>query len=490
MARQFQPTGVQVIRVISGDHERTALDFRKHYRFDMVCLMDTDLSFQMRYSRSGWPFLMLVDPDGNVVHKATSLVDRETEMLKSLGRMRTSAEAATLKTIDGTCYSTATLRRTGELDGAKTYERFSSLAAGQDGRVFLVFTAAADGDSNVWLRVWDGREWSQDRPIAASDADEYDGTVVVSPDNQVWFCWTSNAGSDKYDVFVTTLDRLDAGAEPVRVTRSDDDAMCGRLACNASGVLWIAYYKWQKNNAGISRDKEVFVRQLRDGELSREVQISPTDVPSYEDHTDPAIALLEGKALVAWSWDFHRPQGYTQAAQEPTIFLRVVEPDLDLGKPFHASGRNIDMAPVLVADGNAAWCAWDSLVRSGSTMSKTLLVRRVQTQACASEPVPVVSNLEHLCSPSFVKHPDGRMTLLWCQKQRDKEWELRASTCSEQGRWSSPETLVSEGNPRYNSAALDAQGALWISYTCDTKKGHEVQVKRIDRYNVARASRP
>ena len=465
--------------MISGDHERTALDFQKHYRLDMVHLMDTDLSFQTKHSRSGWPFLMLVDPDGNVVHQANNLVDRETKILKSLQRMKASAQAAPIKTIDGTSYSTETLRRNGDQDAPKTRERFSCLATAPDGRVFLVFTSSRDGNSNVWLRVWDGNAWSQDRSVATSEADEYDGTVIVAPDDRPWFCWTSNAGSDKYDIFVTSLDRLDEGKDPIRVTQSDDDAMYGRLACDESGVLWITYYTWQKNNAGISRDKEVFVRQLKDGVLSQEVQVSPTDVPSYEDHTDPAIALVDGKALVGWSWDFHRPKGYTREAQEPTIFLRTVEPDLTLGKPFHASGRSIDMVPVLAAQGDVAWCAWDSLGRSGRTHSKTLFVRRVDAQTCAGAPTPIASNLEHLCSPCFAVGPEGT-ALIWCQKQRNGNWELKQAEY-DGGNWSQPQTLIDQGNARYGSAVFDAQGHLWMSYTADTDQGRQVQVKRIKR---------
>jgi hypothetical protein len=56
--------GVQVLRVISGDHERTAVDFQKHYRLNAVHLMDTDRSFEATHNRDGWPFLMLVDPNG------------------------------------------------------------------------------------------------------------------------------------------------------------------------------------------------------------------------------------------------------------------------------------------------------------------------------------------------------------------------------------------------------------------------------------------
>ena len=138
--------------------------------------------------------------------------------------------------------------------------------------------------------------------------------------------------------------------------------MGGRMAMDAPGTLWITYYKWQKNAQGISRDKEIFVRTLKNETLSKELRVSPTDVPSYEDHTDPAIALVGDKTLVSWSWDYHRPRGYTQEPESPTIFLRTVDADLTLGKPFHASGRSIDMVPVLAAQGKVAWCAWDSLI--------------------------------------------------------------------------------------------------------------------------------
>jgi hypothetical protein len=468
-----------VIRVISGDHERTALDFQKHYRLDMVHLMDTDLSLQIKHSRGGWPFLMLVDSDGNVVHKANNLVDRETKILKSLQAMKCTVQAAPLKTIDGTSYSTETLYRSGDLASRRARERFSCLAATPDGRLFLVFTSSRDDDSNVWLRIWDGDRWSEDRPVAASAADEYDGTVIVGPDDQAWFCWTSNAGSDKYDVFVTNLSRLDESKDPIRVTRSDDDAMCGRLACDASGVLWITYYKWQKNRAGISRDKEIFVRQFRDGVLSQEVQVSPTDVPSYEDHTDPTIALVGDQALIGWSWDFHRPKGYTQEAREPTIFLRPVESNLMLGQTFHASGHNIDMVPVLAARGDTAWCVWDSLGRTGGSYGKSLFVRRVQAQICAGEPVQIVSNLEHLCSPCFALGSNERNVLVWCQKERDKQWQLMRSDCDPQGHWSGARILVDRVNPRYCSAAFDARDNLWISYTADTEQGRQVKVQRL-----------
>jgi hypothetical protein len=470
---------VQVIRVISGDHERTALDFQKHYRLNVVHLMDTDRSFEATCNRDGWPFLMLIDPAGNVVHKANNLIDEEPKILASLQGMKAAPEASALKTVDGTLYSAETLRRSSELDKPLVREHSSRLAAAAGGRVFLVFTASRESNNNVWLRTWDGRAWSEDRAVAASPADEYDGTVLVTPDNQVWFCWTSNAGSDKYNIFVTSLERLTQCKEPIQVTQSDDDAMYGRMAWDSAGTLWVTYYKWQKNAQGFSRDKEVFVRTLKNGELSREVQVSPTDVPSYEDHTDPGIAIVDGRALVCWSWDYHRPKGYTQEPETPTIFVRPIAADLKPGKPFHASGKSVDMVPVLAAQGRAAWCAWDSLAENGARPNKTLFVRRVETAGCAGEPTALATGLEHICSPSFATGPQGQTVLVWCQKKRGGAWELQRSDGDAQGQWSKSQALVTAGNPRYCSAVYDAHGKLWVSYAADTDKGRQIQVQQL-----------
>jgi hypothetical protein len=464
--------------VISGDHERTALDFQKHYRQSSVYLMDTDVSLQAAHSRGGWPFLMLVDPNGTIVRKVNNMVDGDPEILKALQRMKAAPDAAPIRIVDGVHYSSETLRRSGELDKPRVREHSSHLAATPDGRVFLVFTSWRGQSSDVWWRVWDGKSWSEDRAVAASDADEYDGTVVTAPDNQVWFCWTSNAGGDKYNIFATSLDRLTKSKRPIQVTQSDDDAMGGRLVMDATGTLWITYYKWQKNAQGISRDKEVFVRTLRNEALSQETQVSPTDVPDYEDHTDPALVLVGDRALVSWSWDYHRPKGYTQEPESPTIFLRAVDADLKLGKPFHASGRSIDMVPVLAVQDKAAWCAWDSLILAGDSASKSLQVRRVKDTGCDAETISLATGLEHICSPCFALSPQGRMALVWCQKKRGGSWELRRSDCDDQGQWSISQALVTTGNPRYGSATFDTQGHLWLSYTADTENGRQIKVQQ------------
>jgi hypothetical protein len=164
--------------------------------------------------------------------------------------------------------------------------------------------------------------------------------------------------------------------------------------------------------------------------------------------------------------------------QSSVYLMDTVDADLKLGKPFHASGRSIDMVPVMAVQGQAAWCAWDSLILAGDSASKSLQVRRVGATGCEAAAVSVATNLEHICSPCFAQSPQGRMALVWCQKKRGGSWELRRSDCDDQGQWSMSQALVTTGNPRYGSATFDTQGHLWLSYTADTENGRQIKVQQ------------
>jgi hypothetical protein len=239
--------------VISGDHERTALDFQKHYRLHIVHLMDTDVSFQFVHNRSGWPFLMLVDPNGNVVHKANNLIDRETKILESLARMKASPEAAPIRVVDGIRYSAQTLRRSGEWEKPQVREYSSRLAAAPDGRVFLVFTASRENDSSVWLRVWNGQTWSEDRPLAASPADEYDGSVLATglehicspsfatgPQGQTVLVWCQKKRGGAWELQRSDGDARGQWSKPQALVTVGNPRYCSAVY-DAHGKLWISY---------------------------------------------------------------------------------------------------------------------------------------------------------------------------------------------------------------------------------------------------------
>ncbi|UCF14825.1 MAG: hypothetical protein JSW59_15555, partial [Phycisphaerales bacterium] len=377
LAKNYRKAGLQVIRVISGDNELSALDFQKHYRMPVIHLMDSDRAFERRYNRSGWPFLMLADSKGEITYRCTNLIERDRKLMRLLQELSGTSRPAATITADGVDYMRSALQRSGEADRPLRNDRFTSIAAGPDGKIYAVYTSLDNENSDIVMRILDGASSGRNISIAATDADEYDAAVVVDGRNRAWVCWTSNAVGNKYQIHLTTLEDVEEGRESVVVSRSGDDAMHGRMAADGTGALWITYYRWH-NMGENSRDKEVYLRKYSKGALSREVRISPTDVPSYEDHTDPSISIMDEEVFVSWSWDFHRPRGYTRDAREPTIFVRTINQDFALRKPFHMSGHNIDVAPMLSeACDDSLWCAWDSLGFSQKerVYRKTLCVR-------------------------------------------------------------------------------------------------------------------
>ena len=314
---------------------------------------------------------MLADPKGKVIHNANNLLGGEMPTLGPLIE-RTLARAQGNRTTvrDGVSYPAATLKRNQEGRAGRQRDRFASMACGPDGRVYLVFTRRVSNNSDVLLRVFDGTKWSKDRPVAATPADEYDGSVVVGKEGELWLAWTSNARGKKYNIFVARADRPSAPIQPTPLTQADDDAMHARLACDRDGRVWATYYKWHKRR-GCSRDREVYVRRNDGKNWSREIQVSPQDVPWYEDHSDPAIAPYADGVVVCWSWDYHRPKGYPDYAQDPTIFARTIGDDLNLGNPVVVSRRYIDTAPAVAVDPvGRVWCAWDSMWRSRSARGR------------------------------------------------------------------------------------------------------------------------
>ncbi|OHB85165.1 MAG: hypothetical protein A2Z38_12285 [Planctomycetes bacterium RBG_19FT_COMBO_48_8] len=474
---------MQVIRVISGDNELSALDFQKHYRMPVIHLMDSDVAFEMKYSKGYWPFLMLVDSEGKIVYQCTNLIERDKKLMRLLHKLKDASYPAATMAADGVYYMNSTLQRSGEVEKLLQNERFTSIAAGRDGQIYTVFTSLKNGNSDIVMRICDGTSFSKDISVAATDADEYDGTVLLDNKNQVWVCWTSNAVDSKYQIHLTSLKDVQDGRESLIVSQSEDDAMHGRMTADDSGTLWITYYQWH-NIGKNSRDKEVYLRKYSNGEFSEEIHISPTDVSSYEDHTDPSISIMNEQVFVSWSWDFHRPKGYTQDAKEPTIFARTISQDLALGKLFHISGHRIDAAPMLSsASNNNLWCAWDSLGQSQKepVYRKTLYVRSLNAHDATGKEFAVAEDLVNVCSPCFAFDNSRKGVLTWSQSENGKDWSLwKAEYDSDSNCWKEPTMIISEGDPRFGSCVYDTQGILWIAYSVRTDKGREIAVKQVD----------
>lgn len=472
---------MQVIRVISGDNELSALDFQKHYRMPIVHLMDPDRAFEKKHNRDGWPFLLLADSEGQIIYKCNNLVDRDKELNNLFKKIEEKSFAAETMTADGVSYMKATFQRNGENKEKLKNERFTSIAAGSDGEIYTVFTSVKNGNSDIIMRISGTNSPDRDIPIAATDADEYDGTVMVDNRSRVWVCWTSNAIDNIYQIHLTCLKDLEDGKKSILVSKSEEDSMHGRMTADDSGNIWITYYRWLKMGQN-SRDKEIYLRKFSDGTFSDEIHISPSDVPEYEDHTDPSITMLDNQVIVSWSWDFHRPKGYTQDAREPTIFARTVKQDLSPGKLFLVSGNKIDSAPVMskVHD-KKLWCAWDSLGynRKSRANRKDLYMRQLNAANSIDRIITIAENLVNVCSPCFAFGQNDKGVLTWSQTENGKDWSLwKSQYDAAKNSWTQPTPAISEGNPRFGSCVYDTQGRLWIAYSAQTDKGREIIVKK------------
>ncbi len=357
-------------------------------------------------------------------------------------------------------------------------ERFPSVATGSDGNIYVVFTRTGKDSSDVVMRKAEGNKWSQDIPIATSPADEYDGNVLVDSMGEVWVSWISNANS-KYNIFITSLGNSGQAQKPYQLTHSDDDAMHPRMACDTQGNLWITYYRWKKRN-GRSRDKEVYVRQLNQNRWSQEIQISPTDVPWYEDHTEPAITPYNDGVMIAWSWDFHPPnQGYSQYAKSPTIFLRPINRQMELGKIFSVSENSVDVTPAIITSGDRILCAWDS----AAVVTKNLSVASViQNQDNPPKNIQQHEKVRNICTPCLTKSENRQISLVWCESPNGIKWILKHMTyMPKEKQWSTPSIVMQKGNPRFPSAAYDSKEQLWVACSVETADGRKIALKTLSK---------
>jgi peroxiredoxin len=483
-AEKYRERGLQVIRSVSYDNELPAWEFQKHYRLPFVQLMDPNREFERRYNKDGWTFLMLADGQGKVVYWRNSpLQDAWSVIGERLETMLPEHSAIETVNLDGISYMPATVKRSGETEKLRRCDRFPSLACAEDGHVYVTFTTNRNGTQDVYLRVFNGQQWLLDGPVAATEADEFDGTVIVDRRNRPWISWTSNAGGPQYNSFVFCLSESSSQS---KITHSEDDAMHARMAADAQGRIWATYYKWQKMK-GISRDKEVYARYLERNRWSKEIHVSPEDVPAHEDHTDPAIAALGDSVVIGWSWDFHRPnKGYSEVCNQPSIFLRKIGPGSKLGFFRAISGNNIDTRPTIAPGPEGrVWCAWES-VQNGSRGRKMV---STSIEDLNHDQQPGVGKnatglQKNICTPSLAVSSQGKAALVWSESDAKGRWTLKQAIWDHtKSSWDTPRTLVSQGNPRFPSAAYTKDGVLWVAYCVDKDDRREVAVLKVEKNN-------
>ncbi len=486
IAEEFGPKGLQVIRSVSFDNELAALEFQKHYRLRFVQLLDPAREFEKKYNRDGWTFLMLADKDGRVIYRLNNPGEEDWSYVRTiLKEILAQGTTAQTVSIEGVPYIQPTLERSGETKGPHPRDSYPCLAGDSKGRLCLAFTSNRNGTQDVFLRVHDGETWSQDKAVVSTSADEFDPSLTVDGEDRVWLSWTGNGKGNRYNIFVSCLSDAQVSAEPTQITDSEDDAMHCRLSADSEGRIWATYYKWHKLN-GRSRDKEVYVRHTDSKGWSKEVQVSPTDVPDYEDHTEPAIVATGNSVLVCWSWDFHSPNGYSRVPEDPSIFLRKIQAGPSLGPIKAVSADCIDSHPsIAVGKDGQVWCAWESAEWNS-------MVRAYRKTVCRAGMDPeqkekpgrgiIVNGIcRNVCTPTLASNAAGDIALVWAQTNPPSQWALNCSIRkASKSTWTKPMALCTEGNPRFPTVVWTPKGRLWVAYAVERDNRRQIDVKAVE----------
>lgn len=478
----YEKKNVFFLYILSGDQDVPFVHFKKHYRLTSPVISDGMDSLRHVIRVRGIANVAVFGADGVCIHNAggmgdlddfRKIIDGALKQKKARGKnLRRTAFVER-----DTVYPPAVKKQ-----GKMVRERMPSLDAGADGSLVLAYASDESGSNDVFLKIADGKgRWGKPIPIAATGADEYAPSVVATKAGAALVAYVSDE-KGRHDVYTVLVKAGEAG-RPKRVTNSPDDAMAPCLAWDGKAA-WLAWYEW-RTMGDLSRDREVFVARSSGAGWSKPVQVSPKDVPAYEDHADPVVRPDgKGGAWVAWAWDYHGTLRNKPPVDENSIFVRHVDRRLKVGDCLAAGwrgeGRARDYMPTIaVTPDGKPWVAWDNLHQASAGYSaKAVFVNRLDGEDFGPQ-TEVAVNSGPICSPRLLLDREGGVHLLWCQWKG--KWEIRLRALGAKGPGDDRPVKVAGRTPRYPTGVFDAKGNLWVAYVDAGEKGWRVRVEKVRR---------
>ncbi|MFH2002528.1 MAG: hypothetical protein ABIK28_22845 [Planctomycetota bacterium] len=463
-------------------------DYQRHYRSRFPHLIDANRKFEKQYNRDGWPFHMIVEDHGDILYAETKLVDDDLDMITAILDLIVPKKPEASNVYGNTNYMEETCKRHDTSN--RTMETFPNVISDFQGDLYLSYTTNRNKENEVYLRFLKKGEGRDEVLVSEGLKDAYYSTMALDFKDRLWVFFSALADSGRYDIFARYWKAGKGLSDIENITEASEDAMYPDAKVDSEGRIWLAYYGWEKMG-NHSRDKEVYARYLDGKEWSEEaIHLSPDDVPDYEDHTDPTLAVDSlGNVYAAWSWDLHpledpKYSRYQESfgAENPTLFGRRFNLKDPPGALLFLGHTGIDAAPEIYCDVNdKLWCAWNSFQYSETGYKKALYVSDCKPDdADYSTSYMIESDVRDICTPRFVEQ-SGRLHLIWCSQDQEKVWRMKLSLFLEaEEYWSDPETIVSEGNPRFPSIALDGNGVLQIVYSKAGGKGWSLDRVEVD----------
>jgi len=481
LIEEYARKNVFFIHTLGGDEDVPNIHFKKHYRLDYPVISDNLDQLRHIIRVRGITNVAVFDGKGVCVFNKEQMgedpVGLEQSIADALKEVKQSDLRERAHIVNGSVYAPAVSKQERII-----HERMPKLAAGENGELHLVYVSDESGSNDVLLRSYANGRWGEDVKVAATEADEYAPTVVSTGPGKALVAYVGQA-KGRYEIFSVAVDG-DKVAKSRQVSRSKDDAMAPFLGIGRKGDVWLAWYEWAKMGA-LSRDREILLVKSKGSAWSKPVQVSPKNVPTYEDHADPVVCGDgKGGAWVAWAWDYHGTLREKPPVDENSVFLRHVDKGMKMGPilapGWRGEGRARDYVPSLaVTPDGVPWVAWDNSHKSSLGYgAKAIFVNSLRGDDFEdqSEAAAIPGTLD---TPQLLLDPEGQVHLLWGQQTREG-WKLCARCLGPQETTKARKLKIEGKVPRYPTGCFDTGGCLWVAYT-DTDSPHwKIHVEAIE----------
>lgn len=122
------------------------------------------------------------------------------------------------------------------------------LASGGSGRLALVWQAFRNGRSVILLRAWDGRNWTVEQQVSASEGNAWAPAAAFSAD-RLWVAWDSYL-TGAYQIYARPYTGA-VGGVTERVTAGSDFSVRPSVAVNPDGIPVVA---WEESDSNWGKD--------------------------------------------------------------------------------------------------------------------------------------------------------------------------------------------------------------------------------------------
>ena len=204
----------------------------------------------------------------------------------------------------------------------------ADLKVDRDGGLWVVWQGFRGGNSDVFLRYFDGRKWSEEVQVSDHPANDWTPQVAVDGRRQAYIVWDSYRNGN-YDVYLRTYSEGRLGPL-VAVVETNRFEAHPSVAVDNSGRLWVA---WDEGAPNWGKDSGLTVEEGWDENL-RETWDDFIDNPSR-----PGARLYEARTIKLVVFEGRQRKGPVAGLQEAMHRAGIVDYDYPQLVADPVSGR-------------------------------------------------------------------------------------------------------------------------------------------------------